>query len=308
MRHRLELAAVYLVRGVIRAMPRAVVRPCGKLLGFAFYLFDGVHRGVADTNLAMAFPQRTPAERRTITREMFGHFGCVLLELLKFSTLAEDAMRTLVEFEGDDRARAAYARGKGVLFFTGHFGYWEINALVHALRLEPFAVLARPLDNPGLHQLLEQVRTSTGNTVIYRQGAIRRVLRVLQSGHGVAMLIDQHMHSPDAIYVNFFERPAATTSMLAALALRTGAPVVPVFALPLPGGRYRMIYEHAVDPPDADTPDAVREFTQRCTDVLEMYVRRHPSLWLWMHRRWRDAPLPAGTPGMFPPARAEENE
>ena len=59
------------------------------------------------------------------------------------------------------------------------------------------------------------------------------------------MLIDQHMHSPDAIYVDFFERPAATTSMLAALALRTGAPVVPVFALPLPHGRYRMIYEHA---------------------------------------------------------------
>jgi KDO2-lipid IV(A) lauroyltransferase len=308
MRHRLELAAVYLVRGLIRAMPRGIVRRCGRLLGLAFHLVDAVHRGVADTNLAMAFPQRTAAERRTITREMFGHFGCVLLELLKFSTLSQDDMRSLVEFEGDDRARGAYARGKGVLFFTGHFGYWEINALVHALRFEPFAVLARPLDNPGLHQLLEQVRTSTGNAVIYRQGAIRRVLRVLQSGQGVAMLIDQHMHSADAIYVNFFERPAATTSMLAALALRTGAPVVPVFALPLPGGRYRMIYEHAVDPPDADTPDAVREFTQRCTDVLEMYVRRHPSLWLWMHRRWRDAPLPAGTPGMFPPARAEEIE
>jgi Kdo2-lipid IVA lauroyltransferase/acyltransferase len=122
------------------------------------------------------------------------------------------------------------------------------------------------------------------------------------------MLIDQHMHSPDAIYVSFFERPAATTSMLAALALRTGAPVVPVFALPMPGGRYRMIYEHAVDPPSADTPEAVREFTQRCTDVLEMYVRRHPSLWLWMHRRWRDVQVAAETPGMFPPARAEERE
>jgi KDO2-lipid IV(A) lauroyltransferase len=120
------------------------------------------------------------------------------------------------------------------------------------------------------------------------------------------MLIDQHMHSPDAIYVDFFERPAATTSMLAALALRTGAPVVPVFALPLPGGRYRLIYEHAVPPPDQDSPDAVREFTQRCTDVLEMYVRRHPSQWLWMHRRWRDAPLPAETPGMFPSAKADE--
>jgi KDO2-lipid IV(A) lauroyltransferase len=131
---------------------------------------------------------------------------------------------------------------------------------------------------------------------------------MLQQRQGIAMLIDQHLHSPDAIYVDFFERPAATTSMLAALALRTGAPVVPVFALPLPNGRYRMVYEHAVDPPAADTPDAIRAFTQRCTDVLEMYVRRHPSLWLWMHRRWRDAPLPATTPGMFPPARADEQE
>ena len=61
----------------------------------------------------------------------------------------------------------------------------------------------------------------------------------------------------------------------------------PVFTLPLPGGRYRFIYEHPVEPPPADSPDPVREFTQRCTDVLEMYVRRHPELWLWMHRRWR---------------------
>jgi len=306
MRHRLELAAVRVVRSLARLLPRTLVRPVGTLLGFTFYLFDRVHRRIADANLATAFPQRTPAERRAITREMFGHFGRLLLELLKFSTLGADQMRALVEFEGDDRARAAYAQGRGVLFFTGHFGYWEIHAIVHALGLEPIAVLARALDNPGLHELLEQVRTSTGNSVIYRQGAIRRVLRELQAKHGIAMLIDQHMHSADAIYVNFFERPAATTSMLAALALRTGAPVVPVFALPLPGGRYKMIYEHAVPPPADAAPEAIREFTQRCTDVLEMYVRRYPSLWLWMHRRWRDAPLPAGTPGMFPPARAEE--
>ena len=109
---------------------------------------------------------------------------------------------------------------------------------------------------------------------------------------------------PDAINVDFFGRPAATTSTLAALAIRTGAPVIPLFALPLPGGRYRMIYEPPVEPPGEDSPDAVREFTQRCTDVLEMHVRRHPELWLWMHRRWRGTPSEAA-PGMFPSAAEE---
>jgi KDO2-lipid IV(A) lauroyltransferase len=307
-RHRLEYWAVRAVRALAAILPRSFVRPAGTLVGLTFYAFDRAHRRIADTNLATAFPQRTATERRAIVRQMFGHFGRVLFELLRFSTLTPAEMRTAVEFEGEERARAAYAQRRGVLFFTGHFGYWEIHAIVQALRLEPMGVLARELDNPYLNDLLEQVRTSTGNAVIYRRGAVRRVLRMLRAGQGVAMLIDQHMHSPDAIYVDFFERPAATTSTLAQLALRTGAPVVPAFALPLADGRYRMIYEHPVAPPDADTPDAIRQFTQRCTDVLEMYVRRHPSLWLWMHRRWRDAPLPENVPGMFPETRSDESE
>jgi Kdo2-lipid IVA lauroyltransferase/acyltransferase len=305
-RHRLEYAAASLVRGVVRVLPDALVRQLGALLGLAFYALDRVHRRVAETNLATAFPRRAAAERTAITRAMFVHFGRLLFELLKFSTLDADGMRRRIEFEGRERAESAYAQGRGVLFFTGHFGYWEIHAIGHGLEIQPIGVLARALDNSGLNGLLERVRGGTGNWVIYRQGAVRKVLRTLANGQGVALLIDQHMHSTDAIYVDFFERPAATTSMLAALALRTGAPVVPVFALPLPGGRYRLIYEHPVAPPDADSPDAIREFTQRCTDVLEMYVRRDPSLWLWMHRRWRDAPLPPETPGMFPQVKAED--
>ncbi len=214
-----------------------------------------------------------------------------------------------VEFDGEERARAAYAQRRGVLFVTGHFGFWELQALVHAVRVEPIAVVARALDNPRLNALLESIRQKTGNTIIYRrQGTIRRVMRTLEAGRGVAVLIDQHIQTRDAVQVDFFERPAATTSAVAALALRTGAPVIPVFALPLGGGRFRMVYEHPVEPPHADSEDAIREFTQRCTDVLEMYVRRHPELWLWMHRRWRDTAPGDHVPGMFPSAERDVAE
>jgi KDO2-lipid IV(A) lauroyltransferase len=219
---------------------------------------------------------------------MFVHFGRLVLELIKFATLSEAQIRARSDIEGEDRVAQAHRQGRGVLYFTGHFGYWELQAIAHPLRVAPISVIARPLDNPLLHRLLERIRTRTGNSVIYRDGAIRKVLRALAVNQGVAILIDQHLHSSDAVYVDFFHRPAATTSALAALALRTGAPVIPVFALPLPHGRYRFVYEHPVPPPADDSPDAVREFTQRCTDVLEMYVRREPSLWLWMHRRWRE--------------------
>ena len=278
MRHRLEYLAVRAIRAVLGWLPHRVVRGCGALLGLLFYVVDRKHRKVAIANLAHSFPMRSRRETRVIARRVFSHFGRLLFEMLKFSTLSPAAMLARVEFEGEDRARLAYAQGRGVLFFTGHFGFWELHAVVHGLHLQPIGVLARALDNPHLNTLLEDVRGRTGNSVIYRQGAVRRVLKTLAAGQGVALLIDQHMHSADAIWVDFFERPAATTSTLAALALRTGAPVVPVFALPIEGGRYRMIYEHAVEPPAADAADPIGEFTQRCTDVLEMYVRRHPDL------------------------------
>ena len=283
-----ELMAVRMVAAIVSLLPMRVVRRCGAALGRMVYAVDRSHRRIALENLASAFPARPEGERRALARAMFAHFGSLLLELLKFDTYTPARMRAAVEVEGEERARQAYQQGRGVLFFTGHFGYWEIHAIAEPLIMHPISVLARPLDNAGLNEMLEQIRTRTGNTVIYRQGAVRKVLRELAANRAVALLIDQHLHTPDAVYVDFFRRPAATTSALAALALRTGAPVMPVFALPLPRGRYRLVYEHPVDPPTADTPDAVREFTQRCTDVLEMYVRRHPDLWLWMHRRWRD--------------------
>jgi KDO2-lipid IV(A) lauroyltransferase len=304
LRHRLEYLAVVLTARIVRWLPHRAALAAGTGLGLLFHALDGPHRRLAQANLAAAFPHRSPREHRAIARQVFAHFGRLLAGLLKFSSLPPPRMMELVELEGVDRVKQAFSLGRGTIFFTGHFGFWEIHALAHGVALAPIAVLARALDNPLLHAMLERVRSATGNTVIYRRGAVRRVLRVLGSNQGVALLIDQHIQDRDAVPVDFFNRPAATTSALAALAIRTGAPVIPVFALPIAGGRFRMIYEHPVEPPPPDHPDPIRELTQRCTDILEMYVRRYPELWLWMHRRWRD--VEPAVAGMFPPAGDEE--
>jgi KDO2-lipid IV(A) lauroyltransferase len=283
----IEAALVRVVMAGISVLPMSAVRVIGHGFGRFMYWVDGSHRRVALENLARAFPTRSFAECRALAKAMFAHFGALVFELLRFNSLSHDEMKALMEVEGVDRLHAAHAAGKGMFLVTGHFGYWEMQAITHPFHSPTIAVMARPLDNPKLHEWLEHLRTMTGNRVIYRQGALRRVLREVSANNAVAILIDQHIHTSEAVTVDYFGRPVATTSALAALALRTGAPVIPVFTLPLPGGRYRFIYDHPVEPPPADSPDPVREFTQRCTDVLEMYVRRNPELWLWMHRRWR---------------------
>jgi Kdo2-lipid IVA lauroyltransferase/acyltransferase len=305
-RYDLEYRAVATAAALVRALPARVSLWIGTTIGYAFYVLDAPHRRLALDNLAAAFPSKPRRQLRSITRGVFAHFGCLLTELLRFGGLDRERMLASVEFEGEERVWQAHAQGKGALFITGHFGYWELHALAHALHFPPIGVVVRALDNPRLNGWIEALRTSTGNTVIHRRGSLRRILRALSENQGVAILIDQHIQSSDAVLIDFFDRPAATTSAVAALALRTGTPIIPVFAVRLPDGRYRMIYEPPVEPPPPDSPDAVKELTQRCTDVLEMYVRRYPSLWLWMHRRWRDLAKSDEVPGMFPVGAAED--
>jgi len=289
MRHGAEYALVSVVAALVRPLPMSTVRSVGEVFGRLVYRLAGSRRRIALDNIARAMPELSAADRARIVRGVFEHFARMTLELIRFGRLTREEMLALIEIEGEEHVQRAYASGRGLIFFSAHFGYWEMQGLVNPLCWRPISVLARPLDNTRLHEMLERIRTLTGNTVIYRQGAVRKVLRALAANSGVAILIDQHLQSPDAVLVEFFGRAAATSSMVAALAARTGAAVLPAFGGPLPGGRYRFVYEPPIDPPADDSPESLRDFTQRCSDRIEAHVRSHPDLWLWMHRRWRTA-------------------
>ncbi len=292
LRHRAEYLAVKMVQLVVRSMPRRWAAALGGGLGRLFHRWDDRRRSTAVRNVRAALPGRTDDEHRAIVASAFANVGRHVIELLRFDAMRVDQMMALVEFEGAEHVERARAAGRGAMFFTGHFGFWELHVMAHAVRFEPILMVARRLDNPFLEAMIERVRTRVGTRIIPRQGAVRGLLRGLLEHRSVGMMVDQHMQDRSAVTVEFLGRPAATTSAIAALALRTGAPVIPVFTLPLPGYRYRVVYEPPVEMPDPRRPDAVQVLTQRCTDVLESYVRRQPELWLWMHRRWRLADAP----------------
>jgi len=305
MRHSAEYLLVTCIAVAVRPLSMAAVRRSGEAIGRVAYRLAGSRRRIALDNLARAMPELSADERVRIVQGVFEHFARMILELLRFGSLTRDEMLARIEIEGEEHVQRAYAAGKGLIFFSAHFGYWQMQGLANPLCWRPISVMARPLDNPRLHEMLERIRTMTGNSVIYRQGAVRKVLRSLAANSGVAILIDQHLQSPDAVLVDFFGRPAATSSMIAALAARTGAAVLPAFGGPLPGGRYRFVYESPIDPPADASPESLRDFTQRCSDRIEARVREHPDLWLWVHRRWRD---PDAARGAEPPSVAQLEE
>lgn len=276
---------------VSRMVPRRALLAAGSALGFLGYHLNRRHRRIAEENVAAAYgDELSAAERRRLVRACWRHYGRTVLDAFAFPRFSAASVGTTIHYEGLERLREAYDEGKGVLVFSGHYGNWELVALMQAHMGMPMHMIARPLDNPMLEKMLARYRGLSGNVVVHKRSAVREMIRVLRDGGGIAFVIDQDARD-SGVFVPFFGRLASTTPTLALVALRTGARVVPVFSVPGDDDSYRIVYGPPVEVRDTGDRDAdVLRLTAECTAVLEGWVRKHPELWLWMHRRWKTPP------------------
>jgi KDO2-lipid IV(A) lauroyltransferase len=291
-RHRLEAAAASVVGGLVGLLPRRAALAFGRGLGSLWGALDRRHLEIAVANLRGAFPDWDEARLYRTARDVYRHFGTMVIDILWLSQRSRDEIVSLVDVEGREHVEQAIARGKGVINTTAHLGNWEVHGVGHGLLIQPLGLVARPLDNPALDARLCAFRTAFGNTVIYKRKALSQVLRLLRDGKGVAILVDQNVQAQDGIFIRFFGRPAATTTVAAALALKTGSAIVPSRTELLRDGRYRLRYEPAL-PVDPDAPDREAEIarvTQLLADRTEAWIRDTPEQWLWIHKRWKTQP------------------
>jgi KDO2-lipid IV(A) lauroyltransferase len=297
-RRSLESAAVSLVSVLVRPLPRRAALRLGAGLGRLLAALDGRHVAIACDNLRRAFPDWTEERVATTARAVYAHFGRMLLDILWMQGRPAREILSFVDFQGVENALVPLREKRGVLFCTGHLGNWEIHAVAHAWVHGPVHVVARPLDNPALDARLCAFRTSSGNTVIYKRKALAQMIRALRAGQGVAVLLDQNVQESDGIFVDFFGRPAATTTVAAALAAKTGCALVPVNATMGVDGRYTLVYEPAIVwTPTGDRALDVAGVTQEIAHRTEAWIRRTPEQWLWMHRRWKTRPPGEAGPG-----------
>jgi KDO2-lipid IV(A) lauroyltransferase len=280
-----------LVGGLASRLPRKLALALGRGLGRVWGGLDARHVRIAVENMRQAFPYWDEAQCVRTARGVYRHFGQVLLDLLWMQGRSREEVLANVELVGQEHLEQALALGRGILYPTGHVGNWEIHAVAHGWLYAPVSVVARPLDNPALDRRLCALRSMSGNTVIYKKKALARILKTLKEGGGVAMLIDQNVQEKDGIFVDFFGRQAATTTVAAALAVKTGCPLLPVHTVLEADGRCRLIYGPVLSwSRSGDRQRDIAELTQRLTTAVEGWVREQPEQWLWMHRRWKTRP------------------
>lgn len=293
-----------LIAGMLRLLQFLsldTARALGMTLGGWAYALAGGERRKALKSLARAFPERTDAERDALARGAFRHLAAAALEVA--STRALDAgLEALVSWPDADRRvlEAALAKGKGVVFVSGHVGNWELLARRVAKAGYPSQSIAKETSDPRLTALVEDFRAKGGVRSIWRgqEGAARAMLRALRGGEILGILIDQDTRV-QSVFVPFFGALAATPRAAADLALRTGAAVVVGFCQ-RDGAGYRLTMEEVPHPDGTEREAAVQALTAALSQRIEAAIRRAPEQWVWMHQRWKTRP-----PEDAPPALAD---
>lgn len=287
LRHGLEHALFLPFQGLIRALPHAASRAFGERLGALAHVADRRRRRIADENLRHALPDLDDVARARLVLACFRHFGAAFADTLSAGRFALPDYCRQGDVQGLENLAAAEAMGRGVLVLSAHFGNWEAAPFYVAIAAGPIAVVGRSADNPHFERVVRALRCRFGNELLDKRGAVREMFRRLKSGGRVGLLIDQRVRPEEAIDVPFFGRPAWTSPIVARLALKTGAPIVPLFGDHLPGGRYRIDFLPPIVPAGRDDAATTFELTRHCLEVCEQVVRRAPERWLWLHRRWK---------------------
>lgn len=287
-----------LVRG-LGVLPRPLARGIGITAGRLVYLLHARLRRVGRRNLALAFLEKSDAERRRILKSVFVTLGRQLADFTQLPRVTRENVGRLVVHDGLEHYLAARDRGRGVFFLTAHLGGWEIGSFAHSVYGYPHKIVVRALDNRPLDRLVERYRTRCGNQSFGKEEFARGLLAAMRAGETVGILMDTNMTPPQGVFVPFFGRDACTASGLARVALRTGAAVVPGFTIwDEAAGRYRIRFEPALALAQTgdDDADALAN-TALFTRVIESFVRRYPEQWLWVHRRWKTRP--EGQPPLY---------
>lgn len=290
----IENACLKLISLFVRTLgllPRKAGIRLGILVGNLLFLVDKRHRKVAVQNLANAYQnEKSLAQIEILVKKIFKDMGKLLFEVCWSWSLNKTKLFRHFRIEGFANMDNAYKKGKGVILLTGHVGNWELMSVIGAKIYYPINVIYRPLDFKPLDEFLKKIRSRFGAKLIGRRKAIRKILKSLNNGEVVSILLDQNVDWYEGVFVDFFGQRACTNTAMARLALKTEAPVVPVFLIRDKNGFTAKFFPEI---PLAKTGDKIKDIeinTEKYNKALERIIRQHPEQWFWVHRRWKTKP------------------
>ncbi len=282
--------AVRLLGLLVRLMSRRQARRVACLLGDFVHYVVGLRRELVYTNIGISFPEKSPAEIRSISTSVYRNMAVTLIEVLRFPLIRNrEDVAALVDMDVDvsEFKRKTRNGQTGAVMVSGHFGNWELMALAFGIMVKPVTMIVKHLTNDLVDRKMNELRTLRGNSVVYDNLALRKGLKVLSDGGVLAILADQS--DPSATYFGeFLGRRATMFNGAAFFALKAQVPLFVGMCRSISDGKYKIEMLEINTSDLTFCKEDIVILSSRYTRVLEEYIQRWPEEWFWLHNRWKN--------------------
>lgn len=282
-----------LANRLILLLPYRTAVFLGGLFGNLAYILLPKYRALTLNNLRSVFQgEKSEKEIEEIARDVFRNLGMTAAECLSLRKFDREAIKRLVREEDYRPLKELLSKGKGIIVLGSHFGNWEFSCVGGVALGLDVTVIGRRIYYPRYNRFLVSLREDKGVKTLYRdeKNVLKKSLGVLKSNSVLGIVPDQDVDSVDGVFVNFFGKQAYTPTGPVIIAMLSGAPILPTFMI-REGGRFRLFVEEPIYVKESgNRREEIVKYTQKCADVVEKYIRKYPSQWVWMHKRWKTKP------------------
>ena len=276
------------IKTFIIGIPKKYIVKMGNILGSIAYLLNARHRRIVKRNLKFANPEWPLDKINKISIKTFQNMGITVLEICQMTCFSKEDILQKVRIKGKENLLNTIKSHKGVIMISAHIGNWEMCSLFLSCYMQKSVVVVAQNQPNIIERIIHKLRTSTGNTIISKKGAMIKLVRTLRKGKMIGLLIDQGTSRGEGVDVTFFGRKTNATYAASLLAARYNCPVLPVYCIRGSDAKLTVI----VEPPlklykTDDVRSDLQTNTQIMTDSVEKIISLYPEQWLWFHKRWK---------------------
>jgi lauroyl/myristoyl acyltransferase len=249
--------------------------------------FSTGNRNIIRSNLSVVFQEDPPYQIHKRIRAVFRTFAKSISDFMRMREINKEFIRRHVKIEGLEHVQRGLKGGKGVLLVSSHVGTWELGAAILSMLGYRVNVVALAHSEKQVNRYFIKKRGLKGVRVINAHFALRRCLELLRKNEIVAILGDKDFTKQQGITVNFFNRPTDFPKGPSALALKTGAALIPTFNVRTEGENYKLVMSPSIaHPAESLDKNVMQNITQRFASILESMVRRYPDQWTLFLPMW----------------------
>ncbi|OCW81852.1 lipid A biosynthesis acyltransferase [Pelagibacteraceae bacterium GOM-A2] len=219
-----------------------------------------------------------------IISKIYGNYGRILAEYPFLKAFRNNNLNKFIEIEGLENLNKIKREKRRAVFISGHFNNFELMALQIEKAGINLCAIYRPLNNAFLNKTMEEIRENfiCKNQIKKGRSGTRQIIENIKKGNSVALMIDQRVR--EGIKINFFGKPASTTTIPAQLIKKYKCDLVPIYIERRKNNYFKMFVS---EPIKIRENKSIKEITEHLNKILEKMILKNVDQWIWTHDRWK---------------------